>query len=115
MTFAIELLRVFSVLSFVISGVSCLRSRHMRCEFERYKLSRFRVFTGSLQLTGAAGLIMGLVFPPLTLLAAGGLSLLMLLGVAARVRVNDSLFQITPAALLSISNLVLLSLAVARV
>ena len=87
----------------------------MRREFERYELSRFRFLTGSLQLAGAAGLVMGLVFPPLTLLAAGGLSLLMMLGVAARVRVNDSLVQITPAALLSTLNLILLSLAVARV
>lgn len=39
----------------------------------------------------------------------------MLLGVAARMRVNDSLIQITPAALLSIANLILLSLAIAKV
>ncbi len=109
----IELLRIFSIVAFVISGIGCLRSPHMKREFARYELPRFRLSTGLLQLAGAVGLTLGLFFPVLTSLAAGGLSLLMLMGVAARVRIHDSLFQITPAAFLSISNLILCSLSVA--
>lgn len=63
MTNAIELLRALSVVAFVISGFSCLRSPHMRREFERYELGDFRFLTGALQLTGASGLVMGLFFP----------------------------------------------------
>lgn len=113
MRLSIECLRVFSILCFIVAGISCLRSPHMEREFERYGLSRFRRLTGSLQLTGAAGLIIGFFYSDLTSLAASGLSLLMLMGVAARLRVRDSLLQVTPAALLSISNLILLSLSVA--
>jgi uncharacterized membrane protein YphA (DoxX/SURF4 family) len=115
MTPAMESLRAFSVLSFLIAGLSCLRSPHMKAEFDRYGLSEFRRLTGALQLAGSAGLVVGLVLPVLTPLAAGGLCLLMLLGVVARLRVHDSLFQITPAATLSVANLILLSLSVATV
>lgn len=113
LSIATELLRATSAIAFLGAGLSCLRSRHMKSEFDRYGLSRFRVLTGYLQLAGAAGLVVGLAFPALTLLAAGGLSLLMLLGVAARVRVGDTRLQIAPAAALSILNLILLSQAMA--
>jgi hypothetical protein len=108
---AAEFLRAISVLAFLVSGVSCLLSAHMAREFARYELSRFRILTGCLQLAGAAGLVLGLTFPLLTMLAAGGLSLLMLLGVLARLRVGDGLLQITPAAALSILNFIILSQA----
>ena len=113
MRIAFECLRALSILSFVFAGVACLRAPHMRREFERYGLARFRRLTGCLQLAGATGLTVGLAAPPLTSLAAGGLSLLMLLGVAARLRVQDSMSQVTPAALLSVSNLVLLTMSMA--
>lgn len=112
MTIAIESLRVFSILSFAYAGIACLRAPHMKREFDRYGLSKFRLLTGFLQLAGAAGLVVGFFFSPLTLLAAGGLGVLMFLGVGARLRVNDSLFQVTPAAFLSIANLMLLALCI---
>lgn len=109
-----ELLRGLSVLAFLVAGMSCLRSSHMKREFERYELARYRTLTGILQLTGAAGLTLGLMFPALTPLASGGLSLLMFFGVVARVRVGDSLLAILPAASLSVLNLIILTRAVAH-
>lgn len=88
----------FSCLSFFAYGVACLTTNWMRREFERYRLARFRVVTGLLQLAGASGLFVGLFVPALGCLAAAGLSLQMLLGVGVRITIRDSLLQAIPAA-----------------
>ena len=85
--------RVSTVLSiglFLYFGFACLFANGMVAEFERFGLSRFRRLTGSLELLGALGLIVGYLLPVLQLLSAVGLALLMLLGVATRIRVRDS-------------------------
>jgi len=107
-----DVLRALSILAFFVAGLSCLLAPRMAREFARYELPRFRILTGCLQLFGAAGLAFGLIFPMLTMLSAGGLSTLMLLGVTARLRVKDSLLQIVPAGLLSMLNLIVLDQAV---
>lgn len=70
----------------------------MRAEFVRYRLARFRVITGSLQLLGAAGLLAGLAWTPIGAAAAGGLAVLMMLGVGARQRIGDPWLLQVPAA-----------------
>ena len=60
---------------------------------------------GTLEVLGALGLIVGQLWPPLVPLSAGGLALMMFLGVATRVRVLDSLAQTLPALVLMCVNL----------
>ena len=91
------LVTLFSALSFLLYGTTCLTTAHMRREFARYGLPRQRVLTGILQLLGAVGLLAGLVFPPLGQWAAGGLALLMVLGFGVRLKIRDSLLQALPA------------------
>ncbi len=69
----------------------------MRREFVRYGLARERVMVGVLQCLGAFGLILGLHWPWIGRAAAGGLALLMLLGVGVRIRVKDSFLQASQA------------------
>jgi len=69
----------------------------MQREYDRYGLSRFCKLVGALQLLGAAGLIVGLAHTWAGLIAAGGLALLMLLGVGVRIKIKDTLLQTTPA------------------
>lgn len=88
---------LFSSLSFLAYGGSCLLAERMRAEFGRYGLSRFRVLTGILEILGAIGLLVGLAVPLLGLMAASGLTLLMLAGVGVRVRIRDSFLQMLPA------------------
>ncbi len=91
-------LAVFSALSFLGYGISCILSAHMAVEFERYGLARFRALTGVLQLIGAIGLTFGILgFPWVGLIAAAGLSLQMLLGVCVRIKIRDSFVQAMPA------------------
>jgi uncharacterized membrane protein YkgB len=90
-------LNLFSAISFLGFGATCLFSQHMRKEFHRYGLASYRSLTGILQLIAFAGLIVGIWVPVIGLLASGGLALQMLLGVAVRIKIGDSALQCVPA------------------
>ena len=68
----------FSALSFLGYGISCVFTKHMHLEFERFRLVRFRVIVGVTQIAGAVGLLLGLYYPLIGILSAGGLALQML-------------------------------------
>lgn len=91
---------VLSATSFLVYGALCLFSAHMVREFHRFGLARFRVLTGTLEMLGGAGLLIGLLYAPLLCVAAFGLTLLMLLGVGVRLRVRDGVWLTLPAFLL---------------
>ena len=90
-------LMLLSGLSFVAYGVSCLLSAHMRAEFARFGLARFRVIVGVLELLGGSAQLAFWFFPTLGLWGSGGLALLMAMGVATRVRVGDRWRETAPA------------------
>ena len=90
---------------FLFYGISCLTMEGMKRDFERFGLSRFRIVTGTLEVFGALGLIVGQFWPPLVPFSAGGLALMMVVGVATRIRVLDSLAQTLPALMLMCVNL----------
>jgi len=90
---------VFTSLSFLAYGVSCLVSAGMKAEFQRYGLARFRVLTGGLEIAGSLGVLIGLLVPLIGFLAAGGLTLLMIGALGVRIRIRDSLRQTLPSAL----------------
>jgi hypothetical protein len=81
----------FSALSFLGYGISCLFTRHMRREFDRFGLARYRAVVGLTQVLGAAGLLIGIRAPVTGLIASGGLALQMLLGVALPKRRTQTL------------------------
>lgn len=101
---AYHLATVISIGLFLYYGLLCLFADGMVDEFERYGLPRFRRVTGALEVLGAAGLLAGYLFPVLSALSAGGLAILMLLGLAVRVKVRDSLVEMAPAGLLLLVN-----------
>ena len=92
-------------MAFLFYGLSCLFSDGMASEFERFGLGRFRRLTGGLEVLGALGLLGGFFVPPLVPAASGGLTLLMILGVATRIRVRDSVVAMLPAIFLLLVNL----------
>jgi hypothetical protein len=61
-----------------------------------------------LEMAAGAGLLAGLRFRPLLLLAAGGLAMMMLAAILVRLRVRDSMVSVIPAALLFALNLFIL-------
>jgi hypothetical protein len=77
-------------------------------EFKRYKLERFRILTGYLELLGGMGTIIGLQHKPLYLFSLAGLATLMLMGMIVRIRLKDSFRQMMPAFVLMSINAYLL-------
>ncbi len=97
-----EVLRVTSIATFLFYGFACVFAGSMTEEFERFGLSRFRVLVGVLEILGAIGLLATYWWTALLLPSAGGLCLLMVLGVGTRVRVHDSFLETLPALALCI-------------
>jgi hypothetical protein len=108
MAFAYGTAIVVSAGLFLSYGLLCLFSDGMRAEFERFGLARYRRLTGSLEVLGGVGLLVGFLVPVILVVSSTGLVLLMLLGVFARVRVRDPLLEILPAAALMAVNLFIL-------
>jgi len=69
----------------------------MQQEYARYGLTPFRNLVGILQLLGATGLLVGYSQPWAGQSAAGGLAVLMLLGVGVRIKIKDTPLQTLPA------------------
>ena len=105
MTHAYYASALVSCTLFLFYGCACLFFGVMRRDFERFGLSRLRTLTGTLEVLGALGLIVGQLWLPLVPLSAGGLALMMFVGVATRIRVLDSLAQTLPALVLMCVNL----------
>ncbi|MBO6577237.1 MAG: DoxX family protein [Rhodothermales bacterium] len=104
MEFAFHIAKALSVALFLFYGVSCLFAQGMKSEFERFGLARYRRLTGALELLGALGLLVGYAVPLLGFVAAVGLTLLMLLGVGVRIRVQDPFLEMVPAIVLLLVN-----------
>lgn len=88
---------LISSLSFLGYGIAYFKSTKMKSEFIRFGLEKVGSLTAMLELLGALGLLLGLKFPEILLVASGGLALLMFLGVAVRIKVKDSLWVTLPA------------------
>lgn len=93
-----------SVAVFLTFGVWCLFAGGMREDFERFGLSRLRMLTGLLEVSGALGLVAGFFLAELAVLSGVGLALLMTLGLLTRLRQRDTMPQMLPAAALIVVN-----------
>jgi uncharacterized membrane protein YphA (DoxX/SURF4 family) len=100
----ILLLTLFSSASFVVYGVSYFFTPHMKNEFKRFGLEKFGGLTAILEIVGALGLLVGLLYTPILLISSGGLAVLMCLGVVTRIRVKDNVLVSLPAFLFMVLN-----------
>jgi hypothetical protein len=98
---------LLSALAFTYYGLRCILSLEARQEYRRYGMSNLRVLNGSLQLLGAGGVMIGLLVPPIGMVASGGLCVMMLLGVSTRIRLRDAKRLMIPAASLAALNALL--------
>jgi len=101
-----SIIGLLTAASFLVYGVSCLVSLKMKDEFKRFGLSDVqRKMTGALQLLGAIGLMVGVWLSPfIGLISTVGLSLLMLLGFAVRLKIRDPFLQAFPSFLFMVIN-----------
>ena len=85
-------------------GIAYFRSAEMKSEFKRFGLEKAGTLTAVLELLGSFGLLIGLMFPFILLVSAGGLAILMLLGVIVRLKIKDSILVTLPAFFFMIVN-----------
>ncbi len=104
MTLAYFGLTALSVVVFLVYGLTCLFANGMAADFERFGMPRLRVLTGTLEVLGALGLIAGQFIDGLVIISAGGLTVLMALGLLTRLRFRDSVRESLPAFVLMVSN-----------
>jgi len=88
---------LISSLSFLSYSISYFISPHIKNEFKRFKLERLGLLTIILEILGAIGLLVGLIFKPILLISSGGLALLMVFALLVRIRSKDSLRVSLPA------------------
>jgi DoxX-like family len=95
---------LISSLSFMGYGIAYFISPKMKSEFKRFGLERVGALTAALEILGALGLLLGFKLHPILLISAGGLAILMLLGVAVRIKMKDSVWVSLPAFFFMILN-----------
>ena len=101
----VNILIVFSSLSFLGYGISYFVSPKMKSEFVRFGLAKLGTLTAVLEIVGALGLLLGLKSDFFLLISSGGLSLLMFFGVIVRLKVKDGIIASSPATLFMLLNL----------
>jgi hypothetical protein len=104
---AMNLLNVLilnSSLFFMGYGIAYFKSPQMKSEFKRFGLAKAGTLTAVLELLGAVGLLAGLKFHLILMISAGGLAILMFLGVAIRIKAKDGFWRTLPALLFMILN-----------
>ena len=100
----LSILIVISSLSFIGYGIAYFTSTKMKSEFKRFGLEKAGTLTAILEILGAVGLLVGLKIPLILLVSSAGLALLMLLGVAVRIKMRDALWVTLPALFFMIVN-----------
>lgn len=103
----LTILIFISSLSFIGYGIAYFNSTQMKSEFKRFGLEKAGALTAVLEILGAVGLLVGLKYNVILLISAGGLAILMLLGVAVRIKVKDNIWISLPATFFMILNAVI--------
>jgi hypothetical protein len=76
----------------------------MKNEFKRFGLEKMGLFTIVLEILGALGLLIGILYHPILIISSLGLSLLMFAGVLVRIKVKDNMWISLPAFLYMLVN-----------
>lgn len=101
-----------SSFSFLAYSISYFIKPDMKDEFKRLNVEKLGLLVIILEIVGALGLFVGLIYKPILLLSSGGLSLLMLLGLLIRIKTKDGLLISLPATFYMILNAYIFYLAI---
>lgn len=106
MTIELSIL-LFSAVSFIIYGVSSFYSKRMISEYLRWGCQNYRALIASLQLLAGVGLLIGIVYPLMLILVSSLLTLMMLVAIFVRIRINDTLVNTLPAVFYAVLNFII--------
>lgn len=88
---------LISSLSFYAYVTSYFMSSHMKNEFKRFNLEKIGLLTIILEFVGATGLLVGLKYNPILMIASLGLGIMMLCGLIVRLKLKDNVWISLPA------------------
>jgi uncharacterized membrane protein YphA (DoxX/SURF4 family) len=88
---------LLSSFSFLAYSISYFVTPHMKNEFKRFEVEKLGLLTIILEISGAVGLLAGLLFKPVLFISSAGLALLMLFALLFRIKSKDSLLVSLPA------------------
>ncbi len=103
--------------AFAVLGASKIRavpSMQARAAHVGFSVGAYQRI-GVLEVAGAAGILLGLAIPPLGLLAAAGLLLLMVGALGAHLRQHDGVAEVAPALVVSVLLVAYLWLAFGKI
>ena len=100
-------LSILSGVSFFFFGFAFFFNDLFISEFDSYGLTEYREVVGFFELLGGIGCILGILYKKVLILSSLGLSIMMLLGVVVRIKINDTFIQTLPALLFFLVNVVL--------
>ncbi|CAN5302431.1 hypothetical protein BH10BAC4_BH10BAC4_13070 [soil metagenome] len=95
---------LISSFSFLAYSISYFVLPHMKKEFKRFNIEKLGLLTIVLEILGAVGLLIGLLYNPILLISSGGLAILMLLALIIRIKSKDGLLISLPAIFYMILN-----------
>ena len=100
-----SLVQLGTAVAFLVYGIACFFSRALTAEFERWGLRSIQRLTGSLEILGGLGLLVGFFSPTIRCMSSSGLALMMVCALLVRAKVRDRAVLWAPAALLLVVTL----------
>jgi uncharacterized membrane protein YphA (DoxX/SURF4 family) len=88
---------LISSLSFFVYVAAYFTSPHMKNEFKRLEVEKLGLLVIILELAGAAGLLVGLMFKPILIISSLGLALMMFFALLMRMKFKDGVWISIPA------------------
>ena len=93
----LNLVIIFTAVSFIIYGYSSFISRRMKSEFNRWGYSNQRKIVGFLQILGGIGFLLGLKINLLLVLTSFCFIVMMTSAILIRIKIKDNITDILPA------------------
>ena len=93
----LNLVIIFTAVSFIIYGYSSFISRRMKSEFKRWGYNNQRKTVGFLQILGGVGFLLGLKINLLLVLTSFCFIIMMTSAILIRIKIKDNITDILPA------------------
>jgi len=94
---AIDVISIFTGLSFIVYGVNSFISNRMIREFDRWGLADKRQLIGGAQLIAGIGVLVGFKSDFVLILSALFIMAMMLVAIMVRIKIKDNISDILPA------------------
>lgn len=103
----LNIIILFSGISFIIYGITSFTSKNMILEYIRWGYRKQRYLIGAFQFIAGTCLIIGIFYPKVLSLASIFLTVIMSAAVLVRVNIKDGIYKMLPAILYAVLNFII--------